>query len=38
MAVILRGLATSTEGDGCGLSFTASQRELILNKFRIHNR
>ena len=38
MTVILRGLATSNEGDAYGLYFTASTWELILNKFTIYNR
>jgi len=35
--IILSGLATSNEGDAYGLLFTASPRELIINKFRIYN-
>ena len=35
MAVILRGLANSNEGDAQGLSFTTSPWGLILNKFTI---
>ena len=34
---ILRGLATSNEGDAYSLQFTPSARELILNKFRFYN-
>jgi len=38
MAGILRGLATSNEGDAHGLLFAASPRGLILNIFRIYDR
>ena len=38
IAVIIRGSATSNEGDAYSLQFTASQRGLILNKFKIYNR
>jgi len=38
LAVNLRGIDTSNEGDAFGPLSISSSRELIVNKFRIYNR